>query len=101
MSRPKQTSDIFEILNKGQFICSNSSDEKIRRLYNVIDENFEDLYDFFRDINFILEKEDEYFLFTRRENKVDIERKLVELRGQLADFFGVTLGVPRNMQWRV
>lgn len=76
MSVPKQTSDIFEILSKGQFICSNSTKDSIRKLYNVIDENFEELYDYFKAINLSLDKGDEYYMFTRVENKTDLERKL-------------------------
>jgi hypothetical protein len=75
---PKQTADIFDILSKGQFICSNSTDETIRKLYSAIEEeqNFNYLYDYFLSINFILEKGDEYYYFSRQENKVDVERKI-------------------------
>lgn len=76
MSVPKHTSDIFEILSKGQFICSNSTRENVRKLYNIIDENFDDLYEYFKNINLILEKGDEYYMFIREENKTDLERKL-------------------------
>jgi hypothetical protein len=76
MPVPKHTSDIFEILSKGQFICSNSSKDSTRKLYNIIDENFEDLLEYFSNINLILEKGDEYYMFTRVENKTDLERKL-------------------------
>lgn len=76
MPVPKQTSDIFEILSKGQFICSNSTKDSIRKLYNIIDENFEDLHDYFKAINLVLEKGDEYYMFTRLENKTDLERKI-------------------------
>jgi len=78
MEAPKQTAIIFEILSKGQFISSNSSDESIRKLYSVIEEeqNFDYLYDFFRNINFTLEHGDEYYYFSRVENKIDLERKL-------------------------
>lgn len=72
----KQTAEIFEILSKGQFISSNSVDENLRRLYLVIDENFDELYDYFAAIRFYLTKGDEYFHFVRMENKTDIERKL-------------------------
>src|SRR5690606_28795349 len=60
------------------FISSNSSDESIRKLYSVIEEehNFDYLYSYFLNINFILEKGDEYFYFSRLENKVDLERKI-------------------------
>jgi hypothetical protein len=78
MEAPKQTAAIFEILNRGQFICSNSNDESIRKLYSAIEEeqNFDFLYDYFLSINFILEKGDEYYYFTRVENKIDLERKI-------------------------
>lgn len=72
----KQTAEIFEILSRGQFISSNSVDENLRRLYLVIDENFDELYDYFMAIRFFLTRGDEYFYFVRMENKVDIERKL-------------------------
>ncbi len=76
MPVPKHTSDIFELLSKGQFICSNSTKDNIRKLYNIIDENFDDLYEYFQQINLILEKGDEYYMFTRVENKTDLERKI-------------------------
>jgi len=78
MEAPKQTALIFEILSKGQFISSNSSDESIRKIYSVIEEeqNFDYLYDFFRNINFTLEHGDEYYYFSRIETKIDLERKL-------------------------
>lgn len=78
MKVPVQTADIFKILSKGQFISSNSSNKSISDLYKVIEdlENFENLYNYFRCINFILEKGDEYFYFSRAENKVDLETKI-------------------------
>ena len=78
MKVPVQTADIFKILSKGQFINSNSSNKSISDLYKVIEdqENFENLYDYFISINFILEKGDEYFYFSRAENKVDLETKI-------------------------
>ena len=78
MQVPVQTADIFRILSKGQFINSNSSDKHISHLYRIIDEeqNFELLYDYFIHINFVLEKGDEYFYFSRPETKVDLEKKL-------------------------
>lgn len=78
MSVPKQTAEIFEILSKGQFICSNSSDERIRKLYDMIaeDENFDSLYEYFYAINFILEEGDEYYYLSRIEQKIDLERKI-------------------------
>jgi hypothetical protein len=79
MNVPKQTGEIFEILSNGQFICSNSEDSRIVKLYDIIDdtEKYEILYDYFSAIGFILEKGDEYYYFSRKnESKTDLERKL-------------------------
>jgi hypothetical protein len=79
MSVPRQTGEIFEILSSGQFICSNSSDSRIAKLYDIIDdtEKYEVLYDYFSAIGFILEKGDEFYYFSRKnESKADLERKL-------------------------
>lgn len=79
MNVPRQTGEIFELLSKGLFICSNSSDSRISKLCEILDdsENFETLYEYFYSINFILEKGDEYYNFSRKnESKADIERKL-------------------------
>jgi len=78
MEVPVQTANIFKILSKGQFISSNSSDKNISNLYNIIedDENFDNLYDYFININFVLEKGNDYFYFSRPENKIDLEKKI-------------------------
>lgn len=75
---PKHTAEIFEVLSKGKFICSNSSNALNRKLYGVLeDENhYEQLTSYFENINFILEKGDGYFYFSRNESKVNLERKL-------------------------
>ena len=57
----KYTSEIFDVLRKGQFICSNSPDDDIQKLYKVLedDETFEDLHEYFYQINYILEQGNE------------------------------------------
>lgn len=91
MSVPKKTGEIFELLSKGQFICSNSCDANIRKLFDIIDEkeNYESLYDYFLAINFILEKGDEFYYLSRIEKKADLERKLeIAFRWiDIVDFF--------------
>jgi hypothetical protein len=78
MEVPSQTAEIFKILSKGQFISSNSSDKNISFLYRIIEDeqNFEHLHHYFQQINFVLEKGDEYFYFSRTESKVDLESKI-------------------------
>lgn len=79
MNVPRQTGEIFEILSSGQFICSNSADVRISKLYDIIDDNekYDLLYDYFSAIGFLLEKGDEFYYFSRKnESKADLERKL-------------------------
>lgn len=78
MNLPTQTAKIFRMLSRGQFISSNSSDKNISELYKVIDaENtFELLSDYYEHIDFILERGDGYFYFSRPESKTTLEGKL-------------------------
>ena len=75
---PKHTAEIFEVLSKGKFICSNSSSDLNRKLYAILEEenHFEQLTSYFEHINFHLEKGNGYFYFSRNESKVKLERKL-------------------------
>lgn len=79
MNVPDKTGDIFERLSKGQFICSNSTNTETGVLYDIINEsnNFEILHEYFLAINFILERGDEYFYFSKKEAKADIESKML------------------------
>ncbi|SMO39774.1 hypothetical protein SAMN06265379_101521 [Saccharicrinis carchari] len=81
--------DVFEALSKGGFICSNSSKPSMQKLYTYIDEHFEHLYDYFVEINYLLTAGDEYYHFTRPEQKVDISRKLEQAFRwiDIVDFF--------------
>lgn len=81
--------EVFETLSKGNFICSNSSDAQNRKLFGYLEEHYEGLYDYFSQINFILERGDEYFYFSRKEAKTDIERKLKRVFKwiDIVDFF--------------
>ena len=90
--KTKYTSDIFEILRRGQFICSNSPNSSIQMLYKILEDKdtFEDLYEYFYTINYILEQGDEYFYFSRtNEKNIDIERKIEKAFGwiDILDFF--------------
>ena len=58
---PDNTASIFEYLQKGLFISSNSTSEEVRDMYNEIDENYEPLYQYFSQINYTLERGNEYF----------------------------------------
>lgn len=74
---PDNTAAIFEYMQKGPFICSNSTDMDVRDMYNTIDENQEALYQYFRQINYTLERGNEYFYFSRIESKATLEQKIL------------------------
>lgn len=81
--------DVFEQLNKGGFICSNSSKPQTQKLYTYIDDNFDELESYFIEINYILTQGTEYYHFTRPEQKADISRKLEQAFRwiDIVDFF--------------
>lgn len=72
---PDNTALIFEYMQKGQFICSNSTDIDLRDMYNMIDENYESLYQYFSQINYTLERGNEFFYFSRTESKTTFGTK--------------------------
>ena len=71
--------EIFEILSKGRFISSNSTDSENRLLYKPIEDNYNELRDYFETINFRLASGNEYFYFSRMAKRVDLERHLKEI----------------------
>lgn len=87
----KYTSEIFDVLRRGQFICSNSPNEQIQTLYKILEDDriFEDLYNYFYQINYILEHGNEYFFFSREEKNVDLDRKIEKAFSwiDILDFF--------------
>lgn len=74
---PDHTAEIFDYLQKGQFICSNSTNEEIRDLYDMIDDDFEALSLFFAQIGYTLERGNEYFYFSRIEPRTTLEQKIL------------------------
>ena len=76
MKIPPNTAEIFELLSKGQFLCSNSTNTLHRRLYAAVEEHYDELREYFESINFLLERGNEYFYFSRKETKVELERKI-------------------------
>ena len=75
---PIQTSEIFDKLSKGQFICEDSGNDEIKDLFNIIelDNNFEILRDYFHRIGFVLEKGEGYYHFSRKETNQVVEEKV-------------------------
>jgi hypothetical protein len=72
-----RTAEIFDILSKGQFICSNAIDPQRRHLYEYVEENFEDLEPKFREIGYQLEDGNNYYYFSRpNESNQNVENKI-------------------------
>ena len=71
------TQAIYDCLSKGQFLSVDSSDNRLKHLYNDIEDNFEDYADYFRELGFRLEVGEGYYYFSRiDESKARIEDKL-------------------------
>ena len=90
---PDNTASIFEYLQKGLFISSNSTSEEVRDMYNEIDENYEPLYQYFSQINYTLERGNEYFFFSRIEPKATLEQKIMRAFKQAMDELAAEGGV--------
>lgn len=74
---PNATGAIFEYLQKGLFISSNSVNETVRDLYEQTDDHFESLSLFFSQIGYTLERGNEYFYFSRTEPRITLEQKIL------------------------
>lgn len=74
---PNATGTIFEYLQKGLFISSNSVNETVRDLYDQTDDHFESLSLFFSQIGYTLERGNEYFYFSRTEPRITLEQKIL------------------------
>ena len=73
---PAHTAEIFDHLQKGLFINSNSCDENIRQMYDEIDDHLEALSLYFAQIGYTLERGNEYFYFSRTEPRITLEQKI-------------------------
>lgn len=72
-----RTAEIFDILSKGQFVCSNAIDSQRRHLYQYIEENFEELELKYREIGYQLEDGNNYYYFSRpSESNQNVESKI-------------------------
>jgi hypothetical protein len=74
-----KTKEIFELLSRGGFICQDSTRTDVRRLYDYIEENYEEYKAYYQGIGFILEQGNGYFHFSREESKTELSIRLVRL----------------------
>lgn len=74
---PDTTDLLFDYLQKGLFISSNSTSEDVRRLYDTLDDYQEALSLYFSQIGYTLEKGNEYYYFSRQEPRATLEQKIL------------------------
>ena len=74
-----KTREIFEILSRGGFICQDSARAENRRLFDYIEEHFEEYKAYYDGIGFVLEQGNGYFHFTREESRAELTRRLTTL----------------------
>lgn len=79
------TEEIFNILSRGGFISNNSIQTCVKRCYDAIEDHLSEYDEYYSGIGFRLEAGDGYFFFTRKESKVDLQRKL-EAVGKWIDY---------------
>ncbi len=85
MGKLNYTEEIFNILSRGGFISNNSVQRRILQYYDAIEDHLEDYNEYYNGIGFRLEAGNGYFFFTRKEAKVDLQRKL-EAMGKWIDY---------------
>lgn len=85
MNTLSYTEEIFNLLSRGGFISNNSTSARVRRMYDAIEERQADYDEYFGGIGFHIEGGDGYYFFTRKEAKVDLQRKL-EAVGKWIDY---------------
>jgi Txe/YoeB family toxin of Txe-Axe toxin-antitoxin module len=86
---PVKVDEIFEKLTSNNgFICSNSLEEQTKYLYNIIENNFEIIYNYFEKIGFILKKGEGFFYFSK-DYKTNDDRKIEKFYNyiDILDFF--------------
>ncbi len=76
MSNLNYTEEIFNILSRGGFISNNSVQARMKRCYDALEDQQAEYDEYYSGIGFRLEAGDSYFFFTRKEAKVDLQRKL-------------------------
>ena len=74
-----KTREIFDILSRGGFICQDSTRTENRRLYDYMEEHFEEYKAYYQGIGFVLEQGNGYFHFSREESRTDLTRRLTAL----------------------
>ena len=74
-----KTREIFDVLSRGGFICQDSTRSETKRLYDYIDEHFEEYKAYYQGIGFVLEQGNGYFHFTREESRTELARRLTNL----------------------
>ena len=72
-----RTSEIFDILSKGQFISSNAVDENKRYIYQYLEENTDELSIKYEEIGFQLNSGNNYYYFSKpKESNQGVENKV-------------------------
>lgn len=72
----RYTKEIFDILSRGGFISQNSVTPLRTQMYDAIEDNFQDYYDYYQGIGFLLEGGNGYYYFSRPESRVELSEKV-------------------------
>jgi hypothetical protein len=74
-----KTAEVFEVLSRGGFICSNAVKPGVRDLYQYVEEHEERLAHAFAEVGYQLETGNNYYYFSRSsEDAQSKERKITK-----------------------
>lgn len=74
-----KTREIFDILSRGGFICQDSVRTETKRLYDYIEDHFEEYKAFYKGIGFVLEAGNGYYHFSKEESRTELAFRLTRL----------------------
>ncbi len=74
----KNTKKVYDAFKKNSFICENTNEKSIKKLYTFCNEHYEELYDYFLILGYMLMRGNSYFYFVKDQAPSNdyMERKL-------------------------
>ncbi len=95
----KAAADMFDIMSKGHFICSNSTREGGARLFEILinEEHYTELATYFSMINYRIEKGNNFFYFAKRNEAASIVEKKLETFEKYIDIIDLFAGMDNKI----
>lgn len=76
INQAKYIKEVYDILGKGNFICKDSVNKKIVKIYDDLEDHLTEYQEYFNEIGFTIEVGNGYFHFSRNENFNTLPKKI-------------------------